>query len=288
MNQLRIIVHDARGIAETCGWRVAVRWLWCILLTSPECRRARNLQPADRRMGNGPFTVVRQGARAKLVGNQVFSGIREIWVRDVYLRNNYLQIPPGSLVVDLGANLGNFTNLALAQHGDVRVIAVEPSRGLSNAIRESLRVNGWADRVSVKRAFIGVKTRVQERVATDPEYRDAEYLAESAFLEEFDIRRVDFLKCDIEGSEFFLLEPGSKLLSITQQLAIEIHPTGGSVKSFLSFLRSSGFEIGSIVEDGTGCCIALCKRPVASTAHAIAPLNKIPGVEGSAEIQAAH
>jgi FkbM family methyltransferase len=289
VNHLRIIARDARGIAVTCGWRVAVRWLWCILLTWPECKRVRNLQPADRRMGNGPFKVARQGARAKLAGQQVFSGIREIWVRDVYLKNNYLQIQPGSLVVDLGANQGNFTSLALAQHDDVRVIAVEPSLSLSNAIRESLRINGWRDRASVKRAFIGIKTDVQLRVAADPEYRDAEYVSESAFLQEFGIQRVDFLKCDIEGSEFYLLESGSKLLSITQNLAIEIHPNAGSVKGFLSFLQLAGFEVGSVVEDGTGACIALCKRRVTQTAPAADRSGERPAWDAeTAAGQAAH
>ncbi len=237
MNYLKTIAQDARGIARVCGWWVALRWLWCILLTSPECLKARNLQPADRRMGRGPFGVVRQRARAKLAGQQVFSGIREIWVRDVYLKDNYLEIPPRGLVIDLGANMGNFTNLALAQHDDVRVIAVEPSRSLSNAIRESLSINGWSNRASIKRAFVGVKTEVQIRVASDPDYRETQYISEAAFLEEFDIRRVDFLKCDIEGSEFFLTEPGSRLLSLTKNLAIEVHPTGGSVKDFSQFSR---------------------------------------------------
>jgi FkbM family methyltransferase len=219
-------------------------------------------------MGHGPFSVVRQGAGAKLTGEQVFSGIREIWVRDVYLKNNYLEIPPGALVIDLGANMGNFTNLALAQHEDVRVVAVEPSLSLANTLRETLRINGWSNRASVKRAFVGVETKVQIDVAADPDYRDAEYISESAFLEEFDIQRVDFLKCDIEGSEFFLVDPGSKLLSITKNLAVEVHPTGGSVESFLSSLRTAGFEIGSVVEDGTGACIALCRRPGARMAAA--------------------
>jgi FkbM family methyltransferase len=266
LNYLKTIGRDAKGIAITCGWWVALRWLWCILLTFLECLKVRNLQPADRRMGEGPFAVTRQGARAKLAGPQVFSGIREIWVRDVYLKNNYLKIRPGALVIDLGANMGNFTNLALAQHADVRVIAVEPSLSLSTNIRESLRMNGWANRASVKRAFIGTKTKIQIGIAADPEYRDAEYVSEPAFLEEFNVQQVDFLKCDIEGSEFFLLEPISKLLSLTKNLAIEIHPTGGSVGDFLGFIRTAGFEIGSIVEDGTGACIALCRKPAGQAA----------------------
>jgi FkbM family methyltransferase len=287
VNYLKTIAQDARGIARVCGWWVALRWLWCILLTSPECLKARNLQPADRRMGRGPFGVVRQRARAKLAGQQVFSGIREIWVRDVYLKDNYLEIPPRGLVIDLGANMGNFTNLALAQHDDVRVIAVEPSRSLSNAIRESLSINGWSNRASIKRAFVGVKTEVQIRVASDPDYRETQYISEAAFLEEFDIRRVDFLKCDIEGSEFFLTEPGSRLLSLTKNLAIEVHPTGGSVKDFLSFLGAAGFEIGSVVEDRSGACIALCRRPSAQMAG-VAGLDNPVWLGGPGEGQPSH
>jgi FkbM family methyltransferase len=262
VNHLQTIAADAIGIAEACGWRVAVRWLFCIALTLPECIRTRNLQPADRRMGDGPFVVTRSGARAKLCGRQVFSGVREIWVRDVYLKNDFLKIPDAALVVDLGANMGNFTNLALAQHDNVRVIAVEPSLVLLNALRSSIDMNGWADRVVVKRAFLGLVTKIQVDVAEDPNYRGVPYLTEESFLEEFDIRRIDLLKCDIEGSEFFMIQPGSRLLSLTARLAIEIHSWGGSVRKFLTHLREMGFEIGAITEDGTGSCIALCRRPL--------------------------
>src|ERR1700734_723266 len=116
MSHLKTIAADALGISRVCGLTTAVRWLGCIAMTMPQCRQTRNLQPADRRMGDGPFSVARSGARARLGGPQVFSGIREIWVRDVYLRGDYLRIPRGASVVDLGANMGNFTCLALAQH----------------------------------------------------------------------------------------------------------------------------------------------------------------------------
>src|SRR5271169_4113278 len=114
MKYLLVILKDARGIASACDWLVALRWLGCIAMTLPDCLRARNLQPADRLMGQGPFRVSRGAAHAWLSGAQIFSGIREIWVRDVYLKNNFLEIPAGALVIDFGANLGNFTHLALA------------------------------------------------------------------------------------------------------------------------------------------------------------------------------
>lgn len=263
MNYLKTIVNDARGIAMRCGWLVALRWVWCIALTLPICIKSRNLQPADRRMGNGPFLVDRHGARARLTGQQVFSGIREIWVRDVYLKDDFLSIRKGALVVDLGANLGNFTSLALAQHNDVHVVAVEPSLSLSSSLRASASNNGWANRVAVKRAFLGLSTKAQTGVANSPDYMDVPFVTEQAFLDEFDIRRIDFLKCDIEGSEFFMLDPSSRLLSITTNLAIEIHAWGGSVSRFLQHLRDIGFEIGSVVSDATGSCIALCRRSAA-------------------------
>jgi FkbM family methyltransferase len=262
VNYLHKIARDATGIAATCGWWVAVRWLFCIASTLPECIRTRNLQPADRRMGDGPFIVTRRRARAKLCGRQVFSGLREIWVRDVYLKNDFLEIPNASLVVDLGANIGNFTNLALIQHDNVRVIAVEPSLTLLNTLRSSIDINGWSDRVVTKRGFIGMVTKVQVDVTEDPDYRGAPFISEKSFLEEFKLQRIDLLKCDIEGSEFFMLQPESKLLSLTARLAIEIHPWGGSVQQFLTHLRAVGFEISSTTRDTNGCCIALCRNPL--------------------------
>jgi FkbM family methyltransferase len=260
LNYLKSISRDAMGISRACGPLVAIRWLLCIGVTLPECLRTGNLQPADRRMGDGPFAVTRGAACAQLIGRQVFSGIREIWVRDVYLRNDYLEISKGALVVDLGANLGNFTNLALAQHPDVRVIAVEPSLTLSESLRSSVAHNGWTDRTSIIRAFVGATTEVQAKVADSPDYMGAPSLTENGFLDEFGITHIDFLKCDIEGSEFFMLERGSRILAITQNLAIEVHVWGGPVPAFLDRVEKAGFEIGSIQKDPSGTCIALCKK----------------------------
>lgn len=84
-------------------------------------------------MGSGPFNV--GGA---ILGSAddpgqdvsvVFSGIREVWVRNVYLRpvdprhagprhvdpGGVLSIPEQGVIVDLGANRGTFTALALAR-----------------------------------------------------------------------------------------------------------------------------------------------------------------------------
>jgi FkbM family methyltransferase len=261
INFLQVILRDARGIARVCGPGIALRWLWCIASSVRECVAQRNLQPADRLMGHGPFSVRRGTAQANLAGEQVFTGIREIWVRDVYLKNDFLRIEPGAVVLDLGANMGNFSNLVLAHRAGVSVVAVEPSRMLSETFRASARRNGWLDRVAIERAFIGTETSVQLKIGQeDPEYSGVPYITEEDFLRRLNLQRIDLLKCDIEGSEFFLMNPESRLLGMARQIAIEIHPWGGNVAQFIARLKSLGFTIGSEEYDAGGACIALARR----------------------------
>src|SRR4051812_15958000 len=122
---IRIVFRDFIGLVRVCGIGVALRWLVMIALNFKKCARARNLQPADLAMGPGPFSARLGTARAKLFGEQAISGIREIWVRDVYLNHGRLSIPPDATVVDLGANMGNFTVLALGHGPGVRCVSVE-------------------------------------------------------------------------------------------------------------------------------------------------------------------
>jgi len=128
-------------------------------------------------------------------------------------------------------------------------------------MRASARLNGWLDRVAIERAFIGTATEVQVRVADeDPEYSGVPYVLEEDFISRLKLQRIDLLKCDIEGSEFFLMDPQSRLLRMARQIAIEIHPWGGNVAQFIARLKSLGFTIGSEEYDAGGACIALARK----------------------------
>jgi FkbM family methyltransferase len=232
----------------------------------PAVLKSRNLQPADLAMGHGPFKAKRVRSEAILTGSQVFSNLREIWVRDVYLKDEFLSVPRNAIVVDLGANRGVFTALALAQHDSVRVIAVEPSLALLESLKKCISANGWSERLTPIRAFIGNFTETQKAALRQgSDYADAPTISEAELISRSAISKIDLLKCDIEGSEFFLLEPESRLLAMTDQLAIELHRWGGDISHFLSHLARIGFQIGH-VEWANGSCIALCRRkvPVAS------------------------
>lgn len=67
-----------------------------------------------------------------------------------------LAIHEGDAVVDLRSNMGNFSYLALAHGPHVRVVAVEPSSSLDEAMRRLLALNpGFLGRVKLIWTFLG-------------------------------------------------------------------------------------------------------------------------------------
>ena len=254
------LFSDFRGIARVCGVGSALRWLTGIALTLPTVLRRRDLMSADQRMGEGPFKVHHAVGDAVLVGSHVFSGVREIWVRDVYAKHGFLRVPDNGLVLDLGANMGNFSAMALASNPTARLIAVEPNARIGDKWSATIRANGFADRAQLCRAFVGDFTQVQlDDIKRTPDYADAPRLSEAEFLARYSIDHIDFLKCDIEGSEFFMIEPGSRILDITDRLAIEVHDFGGDVHRFLEALGERGFTDIAVDWYG-GECIARAER----------------------------
>jgi FkbM family methyltransferase len=236
-----------------------LRWLGAIISRFSECKRSGNLQPADRAVGAGPFHARLRAARARIVGPGVISGIREIWVRDVYLHGGFLSIPPDAQVVDLGANVGNFTMLALGHGPDVRVIAVEPSQQCRQMLARQLEENGWSTRVRVCDAFIGSRNAISDELLSSPDFAQSRFISEQEFVDAYGISRIDFLKCDIEGSEFGLLTEQSQLLARTQRLAMELHDHSGDRNAFIDMLKRNGFEV-LVLRDSPTDCIVLARR----------------------------
>jgi FkbM family methyltransferase len=252
------ILSDYKGIVRVCGFIAAMKWLLFIFLTLPQCIRHKNLQPADKLFGEGPVAVKSKNGKVNLSGGQIFSSIREIWVREVYTKDNYVSIPDEGVVVDLGANVGAFTMLALANSKTGKVISVEPNTEFNKLLMHQVTNNNFNDRIILQRYFIGSLSSTQKEMFKDPDSKDAQFITQKEFIELNKLSRIDFLKCDIEGSEFDFIDDTS-LLQITNQLAIEIHFSAGNRNSFIDKLKELGFTIGPIKDD-QGSCILLARR----------------------------
>jgi FkbM family methyltransferase len=185
-----------------------------------------------------------------------------MYARDTYLRNGVLRISDGDVVVDLGANMGNFTNLALANGPTVKVVAVEPSFGLNESFANSVGLNaGYLERTTLIRAFLGEPNeKITNLIGDDPNYANVPWIDEKELILRAGLTRIDFLKCDIEGGEFALLSKNSELLSMAKSVAVEVHAFAGDVFAFLRNLRDRGFTLLDEQWAPDGSCTVLGKR----------------------------
>jgi FkbM family methyltransferase len=259
LGYLKVVLSDFIGLIRVCGLVVAAKWLLAIGLNITSCIKVRNLQPADIAMGIGPFRVRFGKAHAFLTGERVISGIREIWVRDAYLGNGFLSIPPDAMVVDLGANMGNFTLLALAHDPNVQAICVQPGKAENKKREQQLKLNGWQNRVRNCPYFIGGETEKHTLAMNSEDYADSSFITEDEFVQKFDLTKIDFLKCDIEGSEFELFHKDSLLLNMSRQLAIELHGDARCRENFTIMLRKIGFEV-IVWQDHNQSSVVLAKK----------------------------
>ena len=263
MKNLRKLLCDFTGLMRLCGVAVGCKWLLMAIIKAKEILQRGDLQPADQKMGLGPFKIrfKRGGPCFWIMGQGAVSGIREMYVRDCYLRGGKLTIEDGDTVLDLGANMGNFTNLALAHGPNVRVIAVEPNSELNAVFMQSVSLNeGFQDRVTLIRAFVGGMTEKQREMMQYASSRDALRIDTKELVAMAKSASINFLKCDIEGAEFELFNKQNILLERTLKIAMEIHSFAGDVRSMLGLLQRSGFTITSTCWDKNGSCTVLAKR----------------------------
>jgi FkbM family methyltransferase len=243
MRFARIILSDCLAMSRVFGPWLALRWLLLLAVHARDCLRRRDLRAADLALGEGPFHARLRSARALLAGHFVISNAREIWARDVYMCGGFLSIPAEAVVVDLGANRGVFTALALGHGPGVRVVSVEADPVFLPVIRRMIDLNGAGGRVQVVNAMVGGQRSFQRALAqrlgdgAAPERSEADLVASCG------LRSIDLLKCDIEGSEYGIFVPGGLLLSMSRQVAVELHRKDGDPDAVRALLEGMGFEV---------------------------------------------
>jgi FkbM family methyltransferase len=169
-----------------------------------------------------------------------------MYARGVYFALPGLSIVPGDVVVDLGANRGLFTLLAL-KLGASRVVAVEAQSGFIPLIQELLEKNDCASGAILVSSLVGTHTGLLFNPAAQaaashwrgmPPRRSI-----CELMRAYGIDRIDFLKVDIEGSEFDLFEQASDWLPKVGRLAMEVHGAFGAASSICKVLLSEGFKV---------------------------------------------
>jgi FkbM family methyltransferase len=153
-------------------------------------------------------------------------------------------LTPGGVFVDIGANVGYFTVLAARHVGrEGRVIVFEPNPAslkvlLLNTLPEGDTIRVYPFAVSDREGFLSLMRIVSiassKRVAEDElRYPNDVTLAYAVRLDDAlrDERRLDVLKCDIDGHDYRAIRGGLATLARTRPVVFaEFNP--GTLRSF--------------------------------------------------------
>ncbi len=198
---------------------------------------------------------LRNGRRYRVrSGTTDLAVVTEAAILNPYLGPGYLQLPEDAVVVDVGANIGDFTVQAasLCPHG--HVYAVEPLAGNVEMIALNSALNRISNVEIVQVALGASEGEVEIDVAgshSSTYYRSREAVTQkvrlttlASFIKENEIDRVDLLKLDCEGAEWDILPCSDQILPRIRQICMELHLAGGwTSEKLANWLRDRGYEV---------------------------------------------
>ena len=250
LNQLKKFTKEIFAVWGVVDVSTFLVYMAQIVKHLPTILKNRNLIPADKAMAGRRIRFNQFGVTIWLEGHS-FGGAREIIARNVYCCFPEFLIEPSDIVVDLGANEGIFSTIAalLSQ----RVIAVEAQSGFVPIIISNAKLNGCAEKVHVDFGMVGAASgflsdhqafRLSSHAEADPPK-----LSMDEIIERHQLPVVNFLKVDIEGSEFSLFSGNLDWLRIVQKIAMEIHLCFGNPNDLVTLLKENGFRVRLVNND---------------------------------------
>ena len=222
--------------ARVGGLGLAVAYLARTMMSLPEVIRTRSLMVADQKFDIRELRY--QGRRVHFAESHL-GMLREIFGRRVYDRE--MATRPFGTVIDLGASSGFFTLYAIASGAD-KVYAVDAQMEVLGVLKENIRLNRLADKVVVECCAVGASVGAMRSTVKEQGIRVE---ALGSLLCKWGIVHVDFLKVDIEGSEFDLFASPDieRWLPLTDRVALEYHRAYGNPRDISEILRRSGFSV---------------------------------------------
>ena len=168
-------------------------------------------------------------------------------------------VKPHSVVFDVGANFGYYS-LLLAKQLGCKIYSFEPERTTFARLQRNISLNKLQSSVISIRAALS-DTRGQSRLCIERGNSGASFIDTTGQLIELDtmddfckrnlIKRVDFVKIDVEGHEMRVLTGGTEILSRSKPtMLIEFNPKAlrrsqTSALELESKLRHMGYELFS-------------------------------------------
>lgn len=174
---------------------------------------------------------------------------------------------PGAVIIDIGAHIGLFSVIASQVTGENgKVYAFEPAPSTYQLLQKTLTINHNESVIETFQRAVGRGTGkitffVSDGLADNGNslvnYKDdrplhgidVEVTSVDAFIKEKNLRRLDFIKIDVEGAEYDTLRGASETLqSLRPVCIVAIHPEpiktkGDRLEDIYDFIISCRYRI---------------------------------------------
>jgi FkbM family methyltransferase len=195
---------------------------------------------------------------------------KEVYISSTYTPPHFPAIQDHDVVIDLGANIGIFALYAASIAPTVRVHAFEPAAPSFALLQQNVALNKLSNILCYRCSVSGMTgkstlyltnvsstadTMIITRVPAHSlmEAEDVDCLSLDDLFLRCGIEHCNFLKVDVEGSEFNIFSSASReTLGRIDRVAMEYHETGSGKGSDLAgILESQGFCVQTKPEPGT-------------------------------------
>jgi len=178
--------------------------------------------------------------------------LNEMFLMNPYLGSGYVSLTADGVVVDVGANMGDFTMQAAAMCPNGQIIAVEPISKDVRQIELNRLLNGFDN---VRIAHVALGDREGEIEIHSHGLASGAFWGEGAIervrlttlgrlMSEMSIDHVDLLKMDCEGAEWQILPAAEDVLPRIRQICMEFHCAEGWTQEKLAeWLRARGYQV---------------------------------------------
>ncbi|NCD70751.1 FkbM family methyltransferase [Mucilaginibacter agri] len=140
----------------------------------------------------------------------------------------YALIEKNYTVLDIGGNIGWYTNHIAAILSDGKVFGIEPIPETFAKLSNNVALNGFGNIKLENFAFSDKKDKIKfyysplmpgassaANITENSEIQELECITNTvdAYVEENNIDKIDFIKCDVEGAEFMVFKGAKDILS---------------------------------------------------------------------------
>lgn len=174
----------------------------------------------------------------------------EVFKKEVYRFRSNLQSP---YIIDAGANIGLSVIYFKQLYPSAEIIAFEPDSTVYDILEYNIDSFDFKDVKLIKKGLWNSVTTLNfysegadgGRIATSID-REKLIEVQTDRLYKYLDRRVDFLKIDIEGAEYRVLEDSQDYLENVQNIFVEFHSFIGKeqyLPELLNLLKKAGFRL---------------------------------------------